>query len=135
MSDTYRSTFIQVATDCSATEGTPPPQRGESKSIANLEYEMLAGHPYEYTQEEVQFAVHLAHKGIPGEDTEREREAYFSVPHACLRASPLAKRYGWGFHFDADGRVALVPMESPEYAKHSADKALTQVFAMRSKRA
>lgn len=32
-----------------------------------------------------------------------------------VRTSPLAKRYGWGFLFDTDGRVKLCPMESEEY--------------------
>lgn len=31
------------------------------------------------------------------------------------RTSPLAKRYGWGFLFDTEGRVKLCPMESEEY--------------------
>jgi hypothetical protein len=37
--------------------------------------------------------------------------------HACLRSSPLAKKYGFGLLFDREGRVALCPMESTEY-KH-----------------
>jgi hypothetical protein len=132
--ETYKNTFIQVAPDCPAHEGAAPLQRGDSKSIATLEYEMLSGHPYEFTQEEVQFAVHLAHKAIPSAETEKERKAYFSGPHACLRASALAKRYGWGFHFDADGKVALVSKESAEYERFSKDESLQQFFAMRSKR-
>jgi hypothetical protein len=34
---------------------------------------------------------------------------------ACLRASMLPKKYGWGIHFNSEGKMALVPMESPDY--------------------
>ena len=49
--------------------------------------------------------------------------------------------YGWGIHCDADGRVALYGVESPEYAhfvssaRRGRDGApLTVKYAMRSKR-
>lgn len=135
MSDTYRNTFIHASPDGKATVGTPPKLKGDKKSVANLEFEMLLDYPYEHTQEELQFAVHMAHKGIPKEQEARAREEYFSVPHACLRASPLAKTYGWGFHFDEDGKVALVALGSPEYERFSADQKLQQLYGMRSKRA
>ena len=134
MIDTYFNTFIQVATDCPAKEATIPKAKPGSKSIAELEYEMISQHPYEYTQSEVQFAVHLAHKSIPKEGEPAARKAYFSVPHACLRASALAKRYGWGFHFDDKGRVALVAVESPRYRELSQDPSIEQTNGMRSKR-
>ncbi|WP_344308138.1 DUF6157 family protein [Brevibacterium samyangense] len=58
----------------------------------------------------------------------------FARGQPCLRSSPLAKRYGWGFHYDAEGRVALVPVGSPEYEAFVTDDSLTVVKAMRSKR-
>jgi hypothetical protein len=134
MLDTYRNTFIHASADCKATTGVPPKERADKKSIANLEFEMISEHPYKLTQEEVQFAVHLAHKGIPKDQEERARKEYFSVPHACLRASPLAKTYGWGFHFNQEGKVALVALGSPEYEKLAADQNLQQLTGMRSKR-
>lgn len=27
----------------------------------------------------------------------------------------LPKKYGWGIHFNSEGKMALVPMESAEY--------------------
>jgi hypothetical protein len=47
----------------------------------------------------------------------------------------LGKRYGWGIHHDADGRVALVALGSDEYEALAGDPAVTQRRAMRSKRA
>ncbi|MEI7025361.1 DUF6157 family protein [Paenibacillus sp. y28] len=33
---------------------------------------------------------------------------FFSKPKACLRTSPLVKKYGWGLGFDAAGKIALL---------------------------
>jgi hypothetical protein len=63
------------------------------------------------------------------------RAAFFSKGQPCLRSSPLAKRYGFGIHHDAEGRVALYGMETPEYRKLAGDKKLKVVKAMRSKKA
>jgi len=53
---------------------------------------------------------------------------------ACLRASPLPKTFGWGLHHDADGRITLHAVDTPEYAQLSSDASLTQLRAMRSSR-
>ena len=132
--DSYKNTFIRVAGDCPAPFATVPKLNGLAKTLAGWEYELLMGNPYRYTQDEFQFAVHLFHKGIPKVEIENARMEYFNKPHACLRASPLAKRWGWGFHFDADGRVALVGLGSEEYKKFLSDESLQQLPGMRSKR-
>lgn len=88
---TYRNTFIQVSEDCPTPVATEPPPSG----LAGLEFGLLANTPYRYTQDELQFATHLAHKHIPEDEVEAARSEYFRKPHACLRASPLAKRWGW----------------------------------------
>ncbi len=70
-------------------------------------------------------------------DRRRLREEFFSKPQACMRSSPLPKQYGWGLLFDGEGRVALLPMESPEYQRLVAatDTGVKVLKAMRSKRA
>lgn len=62
------------------------------------------------------------------------REDFFAKPKPCLRTSPLAKRYGWGFLFDAEGRVKLCPMESAEYRELSTGGKVKVLKAMRSSR-
>jgi len=52
-----------------------------------------------------------------------------------MRSSPLAKRYGWGIHNNAEGKIALFGLETDEYKKMVADKGLKIVKAMRSKKA
>ena len=56
-------------------------------------------------------------------------------PHACYRASPLAKRYGWGAHFNAAGKLAIYARESKEYREYAKRNDLTQLVAMRNQRA
>jgi hypothetical protein len=135
----YVNTLIQVAEDCPVDRGTPPPVREGNPSIAARQYEMIASAPYAHTSDDVIFAVHADRAGIPAEERSSAREAYFSVGRPCLRASDLGKKYGWGIQSDEHGRVALVAVDSPDYARLVSEgtahgtPALTR--AMRSSRA
>lgn len=131
----YYNAFISIAEDCPETEGQAPPQKEGDPSIATLQFEMLKNAPYVHTSDDVLFSVHAARKGVAEDKMEGERAAFFSKGQACLRASPLTKRWGWGVHSDAEGRVAIYAAGSPEYKKLTEDPALKQWKAMRSKRA
>lgn len=113
----YVETFIAVADDCPADVGTPPPVKPDNPSVAARTYELIAGNPYRYTSADVIFTVHADRKGIPAEDRPAARQEFYAKPQPCLRSSDLGRRYGWGIHADADGRVALYGVESPEYAE------------------
>ena len=134
-STNYTGTFIQVADDCPAREGEQPPVGGKVPTIAALQYALVSAHPYELTSDDALFEVHAIRQSIPAEARREAREAYFAKDQACLRSSPLGKRYGWGIHHDDLGRVALVPFDSEQYRVLSADPAVKQLKAMRSKRA
>ena len=131
----YVDTFIQVAEDCPALGAEEPPASAKAPTVAELQYALLTEHPYELTSDDVLFEVHAQRTGIPAEEREAAHAAFFAKDQACLRASPLGKRYGWGTHHDDEGRVALVPRGSARYAELAADAQLTQRRAMRSKRA
>lgn len=81
------------------------------------------------------FDVHASRQSIPAEERQEAREGFFVKDQACLRSSPLGKRYGWGIHHDDAGRIALVGVNTEEYDRLAADPAIKQVKAMRSKRA
>ncbi|WP_150462346.1 DUF6157 family protein [Nesterenkonia ebinurensis] len=134
-STNYAGTFIQVADDCPVEAAEQPPVGGKAPSVAALQYALISEHPYEFTSDDVLFEVHATRLSIPAETRTEARKAFFAKDHACLRASPLGKRYGWGIHHDADSRVALVPLGSDEYRSLAADPAVKQLKAMRSKRA
>ncbi len=134
----YRSTFISVADDCPADEAVIPPAEYRGKpTVAAQEFALLHGNDYQHTMSEVLSSIWVERKGgadVSADEREALTAEYFSEGRACFRASPLAKKYGWGFVFDAEGRVALVPSDSPEYATHACDESLDQLMAMRSSR-
>ncbi|MNW34287.1 hypothetical protein D3C74_112590 [compost metagenome] len=139
---TYFNTFIQVALDCPVEYGVVPPIGPKGKSLHVIQYELLSAQPYQHTHEELLYQTHLRHKGIASAEAEfneeQIRSALFSKKHPCLRASMLPKKYGWGIHYDADGKIAIYGKESPEYqhftGRDGQKQAIQLLYAMRSQR-
>lgn len=134
----YTTTFIAVADDCPVDRGTVPPERGGKPTIAGVEFALLEARPYGLTSEDVIFESSSVRR-VLGERASRKelaraREEFFRRPQACLRASPLPKKFGWGVHCDEHGRVALHGMETDEYARLTGEPSITQLKAMRSSR-
>lgn len=131
--------FIQIAADCPTEMAVIPQNKAEKQSVAVIEYALLSAKPYHYTLEELQFAVHALHKKISPAELKAHRKQmwceFFSKPHACMRASALTKKYGWGVHYDEQGKIALYAVESKEYQRFIKDSKVAKFFAMRSKRA
>lgn len=137
-STNYFNTFIEVAEDCPAAAASVPPERATA-SVAELTFRMISEAPYRHTSDDVVFTVWADRRGVPEADRDQAREQFFAKGQPCLRASDLGKRYGWGLHCDAGGRVALVPVGSDEYARLAAGHApdgtpVAVVRAMRSRR-
>jgi hypothetical protein len=129
----YSGTLIAIADDCPVKKSVVPVEKGGKATVATIQYEMLADHPYEYVQPDVLFTSWLARQETAEKPSKaavaKLRADFFSKPQPCLRASPLPKKYGFGLLFDEQGRVALCPMESDEYrrlagAKQSSVKVL-----------
>jgi hypothetical protein len=135
---TYVDTFIQVAPDCPVDVAVVPPLRAGKVTVAGLQHAMIVMAPYVHTSDEVIFAASTAGRLFGGEVSDLERraafETYFSKGQACLRASPLPKRFGWGVHADSAGRIALCPVGSERYRQLANDPRVKQLQAMRSKR-
>jgi hypothetical protein len=112
----YTNTFITIAPDSSATRGVVPPLKEGNPSIAWRTWQMIAQHPYEFTSDDVIFSVHADRNAIPQEERPAARRTFFSRGQACLRASELGKKYGWGIHHDSNSRVALYSVDAAEYA-------------------
>ena len=131
----YHQTFISVAEDCRAVAGEVPPRKDGPPTVASLQHELLSAAPYTMTSDDLLFEVFARRNAVPDAERAEARATFFSRSQACLRASPLAKTYGWGIHHDADGRVAIYAMESPEYRALQVDAAVKQLRAVRSRRA
>ncbi len=134
-STNYYNGFIEIAEDCPASAGTIPPIKGDKRSVANLQFEMLLDHPYEFTSDEVLFSVFARRKGFSADEMEEERQRFFSKGQPCFRASPLTKRYGWGVHSNEEGKVAIYGAETKSYEAFVQDESIKKTKAMRSKRA
>jgi hypothetical protein len=134
-STNYFNTFIEVAEDCPVEEAMEPPRRGGKQTATTIQHALIANHPYEFTSDDVIFEVFALKNEILPEERAEAREAFFAKGQPCLRASPLGKRYGWGVHSDAEGKVAIYARESEDYARLANDETLQQLKAMRSKRA
>jgi hypothetical protein len=126
-------TFVQVAPDCPVDRAVVPVARGVRKPIHVLQYELLTESPYSLSHEDLLYEVHVRHKGLtPGKEV---RDTLLAKPHPCLRASALTKKYGWGVHYDARGKIALYAVESAEYRRLSGPEAgMKVVLAMRNRR-
>jgi hypothetical protein len=120
----YYDTLIEVADDCPAIKGQVPQARGGKKTKAVVEYELLVKHPHTYTEEDIAFETYAVLHDIPKASWPKEREKFLSKGHPHLRVSPLAKRYGWGIHNNAEGKIALVAVESPECKRLNPDEGM-----------
>ena len=129
----YFNTFIEVAEDYPVKSAEVPLQKGDNPSIANIQFDMIAANPYLYNSDDVIFKGYATKNNLIN-NIETERELFFSKGQACLRCSPLTKRYGWGVHSNSEGKIAIFPMESAEYQQFVKDEKVKNIKAMRSKR-
>ncbi len=130
----YSNTFILVADDSNANVGSIPPLKGGKHTVAGLHFEMIANHPYEFTSDDVIFRVFAQRKELADSEWIDARNEFFSKGQPCFRASPLTKKYGWGIHYNADGKMALFSVDSIEYRQFEVDAHLEKVKAMKSKK-
>lgn len=130
----YYNTFIEIAEDCPVDQGEMPPIKGEKRTVANFQFDLLYDNPYKYTSDEILFSVYANRKEIAKRDWEEEKAIYFSKGQPCFRASPLTKRYGWGIHSNEEGKIAMYGAETKMYQQLLGDNSIKKVKAMRSKR-
>lgn len=128
----YYNTFVEVAEDTKVSCGTKPFSKSERKSIAEMQYELLANNPYKFTSDEIFFQVFADRNDLTKAEYLNARKDFFSKGQPCFRSSPLTKTYGFGVHADKDGKVAIFGMESEQYEKLQSDPGIKKVKAMRT---
>ena len=129
----YTNTFIEVAEDCPAIKGEIPPN-SKTMSIARMQQDILSKHPYTFTSDDILFQIYAERNDLSKSELQAARQQLFSKGQPCFRSSPLTKRYGWGIHSNNEGKVAMYGIETDEYKKLLADKAVKTVKSMRSKK-
>ena len=130
----YFNTLIEVSEDSKTEIAKIPVAKGVKVTVATIEFQVLSKHKFSLTSDELLFEVFAIRNDISETERNQVRSVFFSKGQACLRCSPLAKSYGWGFYFNSEGKIALIPMESDEYQSLLVDKSITKVKAMRSSR-
>ena len=134
-STNYYETFIEVADDCPVHMAEVPLAKGQKETVATLQFGMISRNPYQFTSDDVLFETYARRKDLAESEKEAARALFFSKGQPCFRASPLSKRYGWGVHSNAEGKIALFAVESRDYEKLANDMSLKHLKAMRSQRA
>ena len=130
--------FIEIAPDCPLRQAVVPPKKAARQTVATIEYELLSKKPYAYTLQELKFATYLQQKQISPLEVKTQRKQllqdFLAKPYACMRASPLTKNYGWGAHYNEEGKIAIYAVGSKDYLRLVADESIKKYSAMRSKR-
>ncbi len=85
----YTDTFIEVAEDSPALTAEVPPVKEGNLTVANLQFDLLSKHPYQYTSDDILFLCHAQKLDLAPSEYETERQKLFSKGQACvLRRSP-----------------------------------------------
>ena len=123
--------IVLVAEDCPAQEGETPGPGRSGRTVAQVQYELLAAEPFRWTEDDVLFESWWRRQDAAASASRAEKEQaraeFLARPRPCLRASPLPTRYGWGLVFDERDRVALCAVESPEYRSLAAGEGGVEV--------
>ncbi len=130
-STNYYNTLILVSEDTKATEATIPPVKDGKITIANLHFNMIYEAAYQHSSDDVIFAAFAQKQALDKTSLKAEREQFFSKGQACMRTSALAKNYGWGIHHNAEGKIALLAMESQAYYDLEKDENIVKIKAMK----
>jgi hypothetical protein len=128
----YIDIFIEVAEDCPTQIGEIPKSKGENKTVAEMQFDLVFNNPYKFTSDEILFQVYADRNDLTKGEYKKAREQFFSKGQPCFRASPLTKRYGFGVHSDKDGKVAIYGQETTEYKNFVRDIKIKKVKAMRT---
>ncbi|MFY0804666.1 DUF6157 family protein [Peribacillus frigoritolerans] len=130
----YKNTLITISEDSKVSSAKVPVIRNEKPTIAYIEHDLINNNPYKFTQEDVQFKTYLIKNQMESKNAAQLREQFFSKSKACFRASPLVKNYGWGIHYNNQGKVAIYDVNSEMYNQLLKQDDITKLKGMRSKR-
>ncbi len=128
----YFDTFIEVAEDCPTDISEIPKPRGNNKTVAEIQFELLMNEPYKFTSDDILFQVFADKNNLTKAEYKEAMERFFSKGQPCFRASPLTKKFGFGIHFDKDGKVAIFGRETNEYQSFVNDTKIKKVKAIRT---
>ena len=83
-STNYFDTFIEVAEDTKAECGTKPPSK-DKKTVAEMQYELIAENPYQYTSDDVFFQVFADRNDLPKPNTHKLEQCFSPKDNPVFR--------------------------------------------------
>lgn len=129
----YKNTLITISEDSKVSSAKVPVIKNEKPTIAYIEHDVINNNPYKFTQEDVQFKTYLTKNQMEAENSAELREQFFSKSKACFRASPLVKNYGWGIHYNNQGKIAIFDVNSEMYNQLLKQDDITKLKGMSPK--
>jgi hypothetical protein len=130
----YTNTFMQVAIDNKIEAAEIPLSKKDVPTVASLQFDLIKNNPYKYTSDELLFKIFALRNDLAKQELPLAKDLFFSMGQPCMRCSPLTKRYGWGIHYNAEGKMAIFGKETTEYEQFCNEKEFKQLFGMKSKR-
>lgn len=130
----YFNTLIEIADDCPVTKSEIPEAKAGKPTVASKQYDLLSKSPYKWTSDELLFRIYTEKNDLVESEYPAAREHFFSKGQPRLRTSPLGKRYGFGIHFNAEGKIAVYGMETETYQRLAADPEVKKSKAMRNRK-
>ena len=130
----YYNTSIPISEESKIQKGTIPTLKKDEKSIAYFLYETIFNHPYQYTSNEVLFNAYILKNEIEEADIKKHKIQFFSKKQLDLRGSSLVITYGWGIHFNPQGKIALIGVDADLYAQLLNDTSIQKIKALKTKR-
>ena len=74
----YTNTFIEVAEDCPTKTAEMPPVKGDEKTIANMQFDLLYENPYKYDSDDVIFQCFANKQKLTKNELADGRKQFFS---------------------------------------------------------
>lgn len=99
------NTLIIIA-DSSLKTSIAPKSKSKKETVKEVLFKVLKDNPYHYKQFDLFNEVHVNQMG---------KSKSLKLDRYKLQRSELCALLGWGIHGNEEGKLALVPTESPEY--------------------
>jgi len=100
------NTLITVSEN-SVKKATRPVSNSKRETVNEILYRVLKEYPYKFRQHELFYEVHVNQRKMDPSELRIERY--------LLQRSDLCKKYGWGFHGNELGKIALIEVDSDKY--------------------
>jgi len=92
----YQNTFIAIAPDCPAIRGEKPPLKGETKTVAGIQFDLVSKKPYTFTSDEVFFQVFAERNDLTEGELAAAKEQFFFKRATLFSGLPFNKAIWMG---------------------------------------